>query len=82
MICPPTHLQYFSPATLTRLFEKFGIEVIHASHPGSYRNYRTTVEELFHASVLRRVLTLGGRLDFMFYVNTYDILFMVARKKA
>lgn len=82
MISPPTHLQYFSAATLARLFEKFGFEVVHTSHPGLYRGYRTTVEELFHAPALRRVLTLGGGLDFLFYVNTFDIVFMVARKKS
>ncbi len=82
MIYPPTHLQYFSAATLGQLFEKFGFEVVHASHPGLYRSYRTTVEELFRSTTLRRVLTIGGWLDFLFYVNTFDIVFMVARKKS
>jgi SAM-dependent methyltransferase len=81
MICPPTHLQYFDASTLGRLFEKFGFEIVHTSHPGLYRSYRTTVEELLRSRVLRRVLTIGGRLDFLFYLNTFDIIFMVAQKK-
>jgi hypothetical protein len=40
------------------------------------------VEELFHSPALRRVLRMGGWLDFLFYVNTFDIVFMVARKKS
>ena len=40
MIHPPTHLHYFSVRSISRLLDKYGIDVIHVSHPGQSRTLR------------------------------------------
>ena len=86
MIHPPTHLFYFSKKTLFDLLRKNGFEIVHASHEGFYRSLRRVLFSLahlkkdskwkaFYASYDR--LKLG---DLSFYLNLFDILFVIARK--
>ena len=83
MIHPPTHLHYFSVSTLTRLLERNGLAVVHASHPGVSRN----LHSISHLVLARK---LGWtRLDEAVQrwlpdvpvtLNLGDIMFLVARK--
>ncbi len=80
LLCPPYHLHYFSPQTLGRLVKRAGFEVVHISHRGVARTYKSAVEMAVSNRFLRSLLTLGGVLDFCFTLNTFDLLFAVARK--
>lgn len=84
-IHPPTHLYYFSTATLSRAVAGAGLEVCHRSHVGYWRSARAM---LYGVLMLGRrrfprlyaLASLGGRLDFPVYLNLYDILLLIARK--
>ena len=82
---PPTHLFYFSPATLRRTAVRAGLTPIHSSHVGHSRGYRAMLYGLFalggkKTAWIYRLLTAGGLLDFPIYLNLYDITLFAARK--
>ena len=84
MIHPPTHLHYFAPPTLARLLERCGFEVIYNRHCGFFRSignvaYNILVLRckrpwLFHQVERAGVANLG------FYLNLYDIMYVIARR--
>jgi 2-polyprenyl-3-methyl-5-hydroxy-6-metoxy-1,4-benzoquinol methylase len=84
-IHPPTHLYYFSPATLGRAVEGAGLTVADVSSVGYSRGFRAMA---YGALVVREkphrwlydLVTLGGRIDFPVYLNLYDIFRMIALK--
>lgn len=87
LIHPPTHLFYFSPATLERAAMRAGLHLQRISHVGYYRSYRSMLSSLLTgrgslSALLYRVATLGGRVDVPIYLNLHDIMMMVARKPA
>src|SRR5260370_17234881 len=47
MIHPPTHLHYFSAATLTRLFDRYDFEVIYNRYCGFYRSFGNVAYNIF-----------------------------------
>lgn len=81
---PPTHVFYFSPATLRRAFEDAGLEMIDAPHVGHRRNLRSMI----HGLCLRGgpwAQRLAERLPFRdsslsVNLNLFDILMATARK--
>ena len=87
LIHPPTHLQYFSRTTISHLLALKGFDVVRISYPGYWRS----IEQILHGvfvlgrrreppaiyRVLRRVLP--GRMSI--YLNTFDITYVIARKK-
>jgi 2-polyprenyl-3-methyl-5-hydroxy-6-metoxy-1,4-benzoquinol methylase len=86
LIHPPTHLQYFSRETIARLLTTKGFEVTEIFYPGYWRSVRQILHGLF-------VLGKHGKPPFIFpllrrllpgpmgiYLNTVDIMFVVARK--
>lgn len=84
---PPTHLFYFSDATLRRAAGRAGLTAIHSSYVGYSRGYKAMLYGLFAlgrpgTSWIYRLLTLDERLDFPVYLNLYDILMFAARKPA
>jgi len=84
-IHPPTHLYYFSRATLTRAVERTGLERAALVSEGVYRSYRSIAYSVFSLRSksrdwIYRAITLGERLDFPIYLNLYDLLVLVARK--
>jgi SAM-dependent methyltransferase len=84
---PPTHLFYFSAATLGRTAARAGLEPIHSSHVGHSRGYKAMLYGLFalgrkKSAWVYRLLTAGERLDFPIYLNLYDIILFAARKPA
>jgi len=85
-IHPPTHLQYFSKNTLTKLLEKYGFGVRHVGFDGMYRNLESMSYTIFALkrkqvgihSALKRFGLLRGDL----YLNLRDIIFVIAEKQA
>lgn len=85
MIHPPTHLHYFSAASLSRLLERNGFEVVHLSHPGNSRDLRSILhfilalrmgwEKLYERISSWRIFRASLTL------NLHDIMFIVARKR-
>jgi cyclopropane fatty-acyl-phospholipid synthase-like methyltransferase len=84
MIHPPTHLHYFSRATLARLLAKFGFEVIQIRSVGVARSFRQILYSILvlHLDMpgaykrLARAVRPGWGLT----INTFDIMLMTARK--
>ena len=85
MIHPPTHLHYFSTATLTRLLDRHDFDVVYNRYCGFYRSlgniaYNILVLRQQKPGLFRQIKKTG--LDrFGFYLNLYDIMFVIARRR-
>lgn len=85
LIHPPTHIHYFSKRTLTRLLRKHAFEPIYNHYCGFFRSIDNVAYNLFVLRQKRPALyelirrTGLGRFDF--YLNLYDIMFVIARKQ-
>jgi len=86
MIHPPTHLQYFSSKTLQLLLESHGFEICNITYPGYWRSIGQILHGLgkFGSRTRKQnYLTLAGKLiplHTSVYLNTFDIMFVSARK--
>ncbi len=85
MIHPPTHLHYFSPHTIARLLDAHGFDVISNRYCGFYRSignmaYNILVLRQQQPQLYRPLEGLGvGSLGF--YLNLYDIMYVIARRR-
>lgn len=83
-IHPPTHLHYFSKATLAQLLLKYGFRLRYCGWEGMYRSLDTIAYIILNIKhkqpKLYSVLKKTGVLHFDLYLNLYDILFIVAEK--
>jgi SAM-dependent methyltransferase len=83
-IHPPTHLHYFSRATLTRLLERFGFRIKYVGHEGMTRSVDTMAYILLtikrRRQGLYRVLKRAHLLDWHLHLNLRDIVFLVAER--
>jgi 2-polyprenyl-3-methyl-5-hydroxy-6-metoxy-1,4-benzoquinol methylase len=83
LIDPPKHLFYFSAKTLTRLLEQNNFEVVHRSYPGVWRSLAFMCYGLFFRK--KSGFTQSGVFKFMqripVYVNLFDIMFVIAKKR-
>jgi len=83
-IHPPTHLHYFSKATLTNLLLKHGFQPRYCGHEGMYRSLDTIAYIILNIKhkkpQLYSALKKIGLLQFDLYLNLYDILFIIAEK--
>jgi 2-polyprenyl-3-methyl-5-hydroxy-6-metoxy-1,4-benzoquinol methylase len=85
MIHPPTHLHYFSAATMKSLLDRHGFDVVHLSHPGISRKlrsilyyvlaWRTRKTDFYNALSRWRVFDLPVN------VNMFDIMYVIARRR-
>ena len=86
LIHPPTHLYYFSRKTIVALLEKYGYEAIDVRYCGLYRSLNnivwTVIETKGRLPGLYRAMKKAGLLDWGVYLNLFDILYVIARKKA
>jgi SAM-dependent methyltransferase len=85
MIHPPTHLHYFSVPTLTRLLGRHDLEVVHVSHPGVSRRLHSILYIVLAARLkAERLYRLAAGLlpNPSLTLNLYDVMFVVARKRA
>ena len=85
MIHPPTHLHYFSAATLTRLLDRYGFDVTYNRYCGFYRSLGNVAYNIF---VLRqqnpwlfKQIERSRLTKFGFYLNLYDIMYVIARRR-
>ncbi len=85
MIHPPTHLQYFSPASMTAMLDRCGFRVRHIEHCGFSRSVRGMVHTLLSLRWRRPQLAdrvsrfVPGGLDL--YLNLYDIMFVIGERR-
>lgn len=85
MIHPPTHVHYFSRRTMAQMFDRYGFDVVYSRHCGFYRSVdmvaymilvlRQGREKLYNA------LAATGLTKIDFYLNMYDIMYVIARKR-
>lgn len=80
------HIYYFSVATLSRLLEDVGFDVVHVRHIGKYVTSRLFFDRLgmyakWLAGPLQRTARVLGLAEKAFYVNPYDIVAITARKR-
>jgi SAM-dependent methyltransferase len=86
LIHPPTHLYYFDRESIHRLLEKNGLEIVHFEHCGYSRSIQQILYSLLvlnHETDFRKRLytILKPLFGFSVYLNLYDIMFVIARKK-
>ena len=86
LIHPPTHLFYFDQQTLAALLRKMGIEIIHVEHCGFHRSlqqmlYSTLVLGRKHPWNRKLARLLREPLNLSVYLNLYDIMMVVGRKR-
>lgn len=83
-IHPPTHLHYFSRATLLRLLGKYGFTCEYYGYPGTFISMDTIFYTIFALRRSRRgfydLLKRTGLLKICFYINCFDLLYVLARK--
>jgi SAM-dependent methyltransferase len=90
MIHPPSHLNYFSRPTMTRLLDSVGFDVLPIRSVGTHRDVLNVLHLLglfSKRALVRRVSgtlerALTGRMPNLgFYLNLHDIMFVSARKR-
>lgn len=83
-IHPPTHLQYFSRDTLSRLLGNYGFTVLSCSYDGMYRSLEMMSYIVFAIKQKRPAIHYAlkrlGLLRFNLYINLRDIMFVIAQK--
>lgn len=85
LVHPPTHLFYFSRATITRMLARLGLKVVHISSQGYYRSLDSMFYQLSlqRRGTLRRALTALSGLSLArvpLYSNLGDIMFVTAHR--
>ena len=85
LIEPPIHVHYFSAKTLAMLLNKYGFDVVYNRHCGFFRSVANVAHNIL---VLRHrrprlfdLLQQSGVTNLDFYLNLYDITYVIARKK-
>lgn len=86
-IHPPTHLWYFSPATLRRMLARYGFEVVWSRHVGMARSVGQIVYSLTSLGKSRqswphRLCVASGLARLPVWLNTFDLMMVVARRQS
>jgi 2-polyprenyl-3-methyl-5-hydroxy-6-metoxy-1,4-benzoquinol methylase len=85
LIHPPTHLQYFTRTSLSRLLDACGFRVLHVEYCGFYRSIGGMLHNLVAlrwkmpraGSWLGRALPAGADV----YLNLNDIMYVIAERR-
>jgi SAM-dependent methyltransferase len=84
LIHPPTHIHYFTKNSIEILLNKYEYKIIHFEYCGFYRSLSNS---LYNILVLRHKqqwlynLLVKMNFDFVYYLNTYDIMYIIAQKQ-
>jgi predicted TPR repeat methyltransferase len=85
LIHPPTHAHYFSKKTLGRMLDDLGFEIIYNRYCGSYRSIGNIAHNIFLSrkkwAGLHKLMLKSGLTSLDFYLNLYDIMYVIARKR-
>lgn len=85
LIHPPTHVHYFTLTSMKAMLERYGFELIHQEHCGFYRSVDQAVCSIVALKMgkpgLYQAIKKTGITNFDFYLNLYDIMYVIARKK-
>jgi SAM-dependent methyltransferase len=83
LIYPPEHQVYFSIYSMKYLLERSGLELVNVSHPG----YNRSLAMMLYLTIFKNNKIIGSSSLFKVlqkipvYLNLYDIMFVIARKK-
>ncbi|HEV3021029.1 MAG TPA: class I SAM-dependent methyltransferase, partial [Pirellulales bacterium] len=85
-IHPPTHLWYFSLATMRSTLARYGFEFVWSRHVGMARSLGQIVYSLTSLgksapSLPHRLCVRTGLARIPIWLNTYDLMMVVARRK-
>ena len=85
-IHPPTHLWYFSRATMQRTLNRFGFEMVSFQHVGMARSigqivYGLTSLHKPRPALLYRLCVRSGLDKWTVALNTLDLMMVVARRR-
>ncbi|MCD6310759.1 MAG: class I SAM-dependent methyltransferase [Candidatus Eremiobacteraeota bacterium] len=75
LMVPPFHIHYFNPRNVSLLLDRYGFEVERIHYPGIWRSLHQAFSSLFNWKSASRFIP-GA-----FYINTFDIMEIRARKK-
>ncbi|HEY9696881.1 MAG TPA: class I SAM-dependent methyltransferase [Trichocoleus sp.] len=85
LIHPPTHIHYFSQKSLAQMLNNYGYEVVYSRYCGFYRSLDNVAYNIlvlrWKQPKLYNMLGKIGILKLDFYLNLYDIMYVIARKK-
>ena len=85
LIHPPTHLHYFTRASLVRLLDRFGFDPVYDRSCGFYRGLDFTAHNLlvlrWHLPRAYKVLKWCRLTGFSYYLDLFDIRYVVARRR-
>ncbi len=85
LLHPPTHLNYFSRRTIVAMLDKYGFEVLYDKYCGFYRNVDGMAWGVLALRAglpsLHRGLRRLGLLGWDLYLNLFDIMYVIARKR-
>lgn len=85
LIHPPTHLHYFSPGTIARMLDRHGFEVVYNRYCGFWRSFGNVAYNVLvlrqNRPALFRPVERTGLARLGFYLNLYDIMYVIARKR-
>jgi 2-polyprenyl-3-methyl-5-hydroxy-6-metoxy-1,4-benzoquinol methylase len=85
MIHPPTHMHYFSVATVSKLLERQGFDIVHLSHPGNSRRLKSMLYFILVLQMKRpeiyAMLKSWWLFDFPVTLNLFDIMYIIARRR-
>ncbi len=85
LLHPPTHLHYFSRSTIAAMLDKYGFDVLYNRHCGFYRSVDGMAWGVLGLRAgmpsLHRSLQRVGLLRWDLYLNLFDIMYVIARKR-
>jgi len=81
----PSHLHYFSRRTMALMLDRYGFDVIYNRYCGFYRSFDNAAHNVLllrhHRPRLYSFLQRVGLTRHGFYLNLYDAMYVIARRR-